>query len=235
MRRATKMMVMFIAVVSCAISGQVWGATITYDFANLPSGTAASQATRTFTNGTLSLTVSAFGQDEDALPNPTETEAVSYVAGAGLGVRDVTDLLVSDIDAIDGNRGNEELVFTFDRDVLFKEITFTDASNQSFSGEVFFLLNEGAFGDFQTSGNNIAFFNGLANGGAGNSNSQGLPSYVFPANKAGPKDLIKVYVQDANSGVYVSSLTVEEVFVPEPCSLALLGISGLAIRRRTGR
>ncbi|HRX86957.1 MAG TPA: hypothetical protein P5572_18190, partial [Phycisphaerae bacterium] len=115
-------------------------ATITYDFANLPAGTADAAVNRVFPSADVDLTVSAFGQDEDALPNPTETEAVSYHAGYGLGVRDITDLLVSDIDAIDGNRGNEELIFTFSTDVLFKEITFADANDQDFSGEVFFLL-----------------------------------------------------------------------------------------------
>jgi len=207
-------------------------ATITYDFANLPAGTADAAVNRVFPSADVDLTVSAFGQDEDAMPNPTETEAVSYHVGYGLGVRDITDLLVSDIDAIDGNRGNEELIFTFSTDVLFKEITFADANDQDFSGEVFFLLNDGEFGDFQTSGKNIAYFNGLANGGAGNANSQNLPSYVFPDNKAGPKSVIKVYVQDADSGVYVSSLTVEEVFVPEPGSLMLLGAGVTGVRRR---
>ncbi|MCB9853339.1 MAG: PEP-CTERM sorting domain-containing protein [Phycisphaerales bacterium] len=209
---------------------------ITFDFANLSPNTPSSQVTRTISVGSLDLTVSALGQDEDALPNATETEAVSYVAGSGLGVRDITDLLVSDIDAVDGNRGNEELVFTFDDDVIFKNITFVDASGQNFAGEVFFLLNECEFGDFNGVGNRIAFFNAFGGGGAGNPQWQALPNYTFPANQQGPKSVIKVFVQDANSGVFVSSLTVDAP-IPEPTTVALLGIGGAVMlsrgRRRT--
>ncbi|HRW52257.1 MAG TPA: hypothetical protein P5081_05175 [Phycisphaerae bacterium] len=207
---------------------------VTFDFANLPSNTASSQVTRTFSADSLDLSVSALGQDEDALPNPTETEAVSYVAGSGLGVRDITDLLVSDIDAVDGNRGNEELVFTFDEYVNFRSITFVDASGQNFAGEVFFLLNESEFGDFNGPGNRIAFFNAFGGGGAGNPQWQGLPNYTFPANQQGPKSVIKVYVQDANSGVFVSSLTVEAI-IPEPATAAPLGIVVAALQFRGRR
>ena len=171
-----------------------------------------------------------------------ETEAVSYTAGKGLGVSYTSALLSSDIDAIDGNRGNEELVFTFNQDVLFKNMTFTDASNQAFKNEVFFLLNESAFGDFNGAGNRIAYFNADANSGTGNPQWKALPNYLFPADKAGPKSIVEVYVQDPDSGEYVSSLTVDfqEPVPDRASSLVLLGsalacLGGVHLARRSTR
>ena len=201
-----------------------WADLLTFDFTALPTGTPATQYSRTFTAGSLDLTVTALGRDE-AASSPVNVEAVSYAAGKGLGVNYTSALLSSDIDAIDGNRGNEELLLTFNQDVVFKSMSFLDASNQNFAGEVFFLLNQSDFGDFSTPGNLIAYFNAFGSGGAGNPQWQGLPDYVFPANKAGPKSVVELYVQDANSGIYLSSLTVDFVEpVPEPSSLLLLAL-----------
>ena len=206
---------------------------ITFDFTALPPE-GAPPFTRTFTVGSLELTVAALGQDEDALPNPTETERVSYVPGKGLGVQDATDILVADIDAIDGNRGNEELVLSFNQPVLFKQLVFADFNDSDFAGEIFFVLSDGPFGDFSSPGANIAFFNATANGGAGNPNWQALPIYVFPGAKQGPMSTIKIFSQQPDSSILLSSLTVEAELVPEPGGwlLLLTGLGGLTLLRR---
>lgn len=117
------------------------------------------------------------------------------------------------------------------------------APSVPFDNDVFFLLNESDFGDFNGNDgmgtpNRIAFFNSRGAGGNGNPPFLGLPTYDFPANRAGPKDQIKVFVQDMNTSIYVSSLTVrlDPALVPIPPAALLLltGLGGLALVARRG-
>lgn len=221
--------VLLAVVLGCPVGS---AATVTYDFASLSSGSPPYPTTRTFTNDGLVLTLTALGQNAGS--SDVKTEGVSLVTGKGVGVKHTSAVLSSDIDAISDNPGPEELIFTFNQDVIFKSIVFSDQNND-FAGSVFFLLNASDFGDFNGTGNRIAYFNGLANSGAGNPQYQGLPNYVFPANKAGPKSVIEVYVANANTGVYVSSLTVEPTPIPGAAWLfgsGLIGLLGMATLKR---
>lgn len=218
-------MLLGLRVAAASVPITAWAAPVTFDFTEPPSETGAAPTMRTFTEGNLTLTVTAFGRDEPS--DPVETERVSYVEGYGLGVRGLELPPHWDSNAIDGRGEVEELVFTFNRDVVFSQITFSDHNNQSFADAEFLLLNTGAFGEFLTPGKRIAFFK------PGNGNWLLLPAYVFPDSKAGPKSVIKVLVYQPDAAIYVSSLTVE-ANVPETgtATLLLLGLAAIVAAKR---
>ncbi|MEM7813204.1 MAG: PEP-CTERM sorting domain-containing protein [Planctomycetota bacterium] len=211
-------------------------ASVTFDFTNLMPGTSATEDTRTFSAGGLELQITSRFRDESSSGNNAVGGGrVTYRPGFGLGVDNPLGGPISrDVDAIDGDRGDEELLLTFSEEVEIASLTFADfTTGDPFANDVFFVLNPGAFGDFRSAGSQVGFFNARSNGGNGNPNAQSLPDFTVPDNQVGPRTDIRVFVQDRQTAIYLSSVTVRtQAVIPEPSSLVLLGVGGLGLLTR---
>ncbi len=114
--------------VVCGVVQPAHAVSVTFDFTSLP-GIPDTRADRggdraedevivsdigPFSIGQYTLTVTALQRAEgDTSPDAARAARIGYQAGSGIGAFDATSLLNRDDPGVDGSRGDQELIFTF--------------------------------------------------------------------------------------------------------------------------
>lgn len=235
------------------------GANVIVDFdltdLDLSDGAGASQFDVSI--GTLTLTVTAKSSLEGEAGG---SGSVKYNDGLGIGVLNRIGIL-GDVQTVrghqyftlDGVRGDEQLILSFNHSVSVYGISFFDLPTANGDPDAIYAFEtggwtinegEGAF-DNSDSANRFAWYSANAGGGNGNGainelrqTGTDLMGGSFE-NRIPADDTLRVSVAGDDVTIFLSGISVElteeqviEFGIPEPSSLALLGLGGLLVAGR---